>query len=94
MTLVAAYERLIGARGTEIKPGDPVPPSAVVPPVIEHPAAGRRPPQPPPTPPRRDARKRRRAGEAARKPRKRQHAPQTRTGTTSRRIRTPRAARS
>ena len=26
MTLVAAYERLIGARGTEIKDGDPVPP--------------------------------------------------------------------
>ena len=37
MTLVAAYERLIGARGTEIKDGDPVPPSAVVAPVIEHP---------------------------------------------------------
>ena len=37
MTLVSAYERLIGARGTEIKPGDPVPPSAVVAPVIEHP---------------------------------------------------------
>ena len=26
MTLVLAYERMIGARGTEIKPGDPVPP--------------------------------------------------------------------
>lgn len=36
-TLVTAYERLIGARGTEIKDGDPVPVSAVVPPVIEHP---------------------------------------------------------
>ncbi|HVZ50693.1 MAG TPA: M23 family metallopeptidase [Pseudolabrys sp.] len=36
MTLVAAYERLIGARGSEIKPGDPVPPLATVPPVIEH----------------------------------------------------------
>ena len=36
MTLVAAYARLIGARGTEIKPGDPVPPLASVPPVIEH----------------------------------------------------------
>jgi murein DD-endopeptidase MepM/ murein hydrolase activator NlpD len=43
MTLVAAYEHLIGERGTEIKPGDPVPPSAVVAPLIEHrapPAAG------------------------------------------------------
>ena len=26
MTLVAAYERLIGGRGTEIKPGEPAPP--------------------------------------------------------------------
>jgi hypothetical protein len=34
MTLVAAYERLIGARGTEIKDGDQVPPIAGVPPVI------------------------------------------------------------
>ncbi|MBI2715716.1 MAG: M23 family metallopeptidase [Rhizobiales bacterium] len=38
MSLVAAYEHLIGERGTEIKPGDPVPPAAVVAPVIEHPA--------------------------------------------------------
>jgi len=38
MTLVTAYERLIGARGTEIKPGDPVPPATPVAPVIEHPA--------------------------------------------------------
>lgn len=38
MTLVSAYERLLGARGREIKPGDSVPPIAAVPPVIEHPA--------------------------------------------------------
>ncbi len=37
MTLVSAYERLIGARGTEIKPGDPAPPVAAVPPIIGHP---------------------------------------------------------
>ncbi len=37
-TLVTAYERLIGARGTEIKDGDAVPAAAVVPPVIAHPA--------------------------------------------------------
>ena len=36
MTLVASYEHLIGARGTEIKPGDPAPPLATVPPVIQH----------------------------------------------------------
>jgi murein DD-endopeptidase MepM/ murein hydrolase activator NlpD len=36
-TLVTAYERLIGARGTEIKDGDVAPPTAVVSPVIEHP---------------------------------------------------------
>jgi hypothetical protein len=36
MTLVSAYERLIGARGTEIKEGDPVPPSKLVAPLIEH----------------------------------------------------------
>ena len=36
MTLVASYEHLIGARGTEIKPGDPVPPIAGVTPVVEH----------------------------------------------------------
>jgi murein DD-endopeptidase MepM/ murein hydrolase activator NlpD len=36
MTLVSAYERLIGARGTEIKDSDPVPPVASVPPIIEH----------------------------------------------------------
>ena len=38
MTLVAAYERLIGGRGTEIKPGEPQPPVPVKPPVILHPA--------------------------------------------------------
>ena len=38
MTLVAAYERLIGARGMEIKDGDPVPPIAGVPPVIMQPS--------------------------------------------------------
>ena len=37
MTLVAAYERLIGARGTEIKTGDPEPPIATVAPVILQP---------------------------------------------------------
>ena len=36
MTLVLAYERMIGARGTEIKPGDPVPPAPEKPPVIAH----------------------------------------------------------
>jgi murein DD-endopeptidase MepM/ murein hydrolase activator NlpD len=36
MTLVSAYERLIGARGTEIKDGDPVPPLATVPPIVAH----------------------------------------------------------
>jgi murein DD-endopeptidase MepM/ murein hydrolase activator NlpD len=38
MTLVAAYEHLIGARGTEIKDGDPIPPSVPIAPVIAHPA--------------------------------------------------------
>jgi murein DD-endopeptidase MepM/ murein hydrolase activator NlpD len=38
MTLVAAYERLIGARGTEVKEGEPVPAVAGVPPVILHPS--------------------------------------------------------
>ena len=36
MTLVASYEHLIGARGTEIKPGDPIPPIAGVRPVVAH----------------------------------------------------------
>jgi hypothetical protein len=38
MTLVAAYEHFIGARGTEIKDGDPIPPSTAVAPVIAHPS--------------------------------------------------------
>ncbi|HEY7228847.1 MAG TPA: M23 family metallopeptidase [Pseudolabrys sp.] len=38
MTLVAAYERLIGGRGTEIKDGDPVPATAGAPPVILSPS--------------------------------------------------------
>ena len=42
MTLVAAYERLIGGRGTEIKPGEPAPPVPVKLPVILHPDAARR----------------------------------------------------
>ena len=37
MTLVAAYERLIDARGTEILPGAPAPPVPDKPPVILHP---------------------------------------------------------
>jgi hypothetical protein len=36
MTLVLAYERQIGGRGTEIKPGDPVPPVPAKPPLIAH----------------------------------------------------------
>jgi hypothetical protein len=38
MTLVAAYERLIGARGTEIKDSDPAPAIVGVPPVIMSPS--------------------------------------------------------
>jgi hypothetical protein len=38
MTLVAAYERQIGGRGTEIMPGEPAPPVPDKPPVILHPA--------------------------------------------------------
>ena len=38
MTLVAAYEHLIGVRGTEIKDGDPIPASTPVAPVIAHPS--------------------------------------------------------
>ena len=38
MTLIAAYERLIGARGREIKPGDPTPPVPAKPPVILQPS--------------------------------------------------------
>ncbi len=44
MTLVLAYERQIGGRGTEIKPGDPVPPIPDKKPLIAH-------PQPIPVPP-------------------------------------------
>ncbi|HEY6833055.1 MAG TPA: M23 family peptidase [Pseudolabrys sp.] len=36
MTLVSAYEQMIGARGTEIKDSDPVPPLTTVRPIIEH----------------------------------------------------------
>jgi hypothetical protein len=36
MSLVLAYERMIGARGTELKPGDLVPPVPFKPPVIDH----------------------------------------------------------
>jgi hypothetical protein len=38
MSLVLAYEKLIGGRGTEIKPGDPAPAIPDKPPVILHPA--------------------------------------------------------
>ena len=37
MTLVLAYEKMIGAHGTEIKDGDPVPPTPIKPPVIAGP---------------------------------------------------------
>ncbi len=49
MTLVAAYERQIGGRGTEIKPGEPAPPVPVKLPVIEHPEPVPVPPVPPAT---------------------------------------------
>jgi hypothetical protein len=35
-TLVASYERLIGGRGREIKPGDPVQPTPDKPPMVLH----------------------------------------------------------
>jgi hypothetical protein len=38
MTLVSAYERLIGARGLEIKDGDPIPAMAGIQPVIRSPS--------------------------------------------------------
>ena len=44
MTLVAAYERMIGGRGVEIMPGQPAPPVPDKPPVILH-------PEPPPPAP-------------------------------------------
>ncbi len=47
MTLVLAYERQIGGRGTEIKPGDPVPPVPDKKPLIAHPEPV---PVPPPAP--------------------------------------------
>ncbi len=48
ITLVHAYEKLIGGRGTEIKPGDPVPaPVLIKPPLIAHPAPTPLPPPPP-----------------------------------------------
>ena len=37
MTLVAAYERLVGGRGAEIRPGEPAPPVPMKLPVILHP---------------------------------------------------------
>jgi hypothetical protein len=40
MTLVAAYERLIGARGKEIEPGDPEPPVPDKRPIVLHPPIG------------------------------------------------------
>jgi len=39
MTLVAAYERLVGGRGSEIMPGEPAPPVPVKLPVILHPTS-------------------------------------------------------
>ena len=50
MTLVLSYERLIGGRGTEIKPGEPPPPVPVKVPVIEHPDQVPLPAPPPATP--------------------------------------------
>ncbi|MGI8526250.1 MAG: M23 family peptidase [Pseudolabrys sp.] len=49
MTLVAAYERLIGGRGIEIKPGDPAPPIPDKPPVILNPSTIVTTPAAPPT---------------------------------------------
>jgi hypothetical protein len=50
MTLVRAYEKQIGGRGTEIKPGDPVPaPMPLKPVLIAHPAPIPLPPRPPGT---------------------------------------------
>lgn len=43
MSLVAAYEQLIGARGKEIKDGDPVPPAVAKAPVILNPGIARTP---------------------------------------------------
>lgn len=49
MTLVLAYERQTGGRGTEIKPGDPAPPVPDKPPLYEHPPPVPIPPVPPAT---------------------------------------------
>jgi hypothetical protein len=51
MTLALSYERLIGGRGTEIKPGEPAPPIPAKAPVVEHPAPIPLPLPPPPTTP-------------------------------------------
>ena len=51
MTLVAAYERLIGGRGTEIEPGEPAPPVPVKLPVILHPTPPAEVPAAAPLPP-------------------------------------------
>jgi hypothetical protein len=51
MTLVAAYERLIGGRGTEITPGEPPPPVPIKLPVILHPTPPPETPAATPLPP-------------------------------------------
>jgi hypothetical protein len=51
MTLVHSYERLIGGRGTEIKPGAPPPAIPVKAPVVAHPAPIPLPLPPPPAVP-------------------------------------------
>ena len=51
MTLVLSYERLIGGRGTEIKPGEPPPPIPAKAPVVEHPEPIPLPLLPPPSTP-------------------------------------------
>jgi hypothetical protein len=70
MTLVAAYERLIGGRGTEILPGQPAPPVPDKPPVLLHPEP---PPEASATAPLPSAKTKISAVERA-KPHKRQHA--------------------
>jgi hypothetical protein len=51
MTLVAAYERQIGGRGTEIAPGSPAPPVPDKAPVILHPEPAPAAPSPAAAPP-------------------------------------------
>jgi hypothetical protein len=51
MTLVAAYERQIGGRGTEIMPGEPAPPVPAKAPVILHPGPAPAAPSPAAAPP-------------------------------------------